>query len=68
MIKVVAPTMACTVIDRAVQAHGGLGVSQGSPLAYLWAHNRTLRIADGPDAVHLETIAKLELRKPRTLS
>jgi len=68
MIKVVAPTVACTVIDRAVQAHGGMGVSQDTPLAYLWAMNRTLRIADGPDAVHLETIAKLELRRTPELS
>ncbi|MEO0601877.1 MAG: acyl-CoA dehydrogenase family protein [Myxococcota bacterium] len=68
MIKVVAPNVACDVIDRAVQAHGGMGVSQDTPLAYLWAANRTLRIADGPDAVHLESIAKLELRKTPELS
>ncbi|MBC7974615.1 MAG: acyl-CoA dehydrogenase, partial [Myxococcales bacterium] len=61
MIKVVAPTMALAVIDRAIQVHGGAGVSQDFPLAYAWAHARTLRLADGPDEVHLESIAKQEL-------
>ena len=63
MIKVAAPNMALRVIDRAVQAHGGAGVSADVPLAALWAHARTLRLADGPDEVHREAIAKLELRK-----
>ena len=63
MIKVVAPTVALNVIDRAVQVHGGAGVSQDTFLALAWAQARTLRIADGPDEVHLESVAKLELRK-----
>jgi acyl-CoA dehydrogenase len=62
-IKVVAPRVALHVIDRAIQAHGGAGVSDDFPLARTWAHARTLRLADGPDEVHLETIAKLELAK-----
>ncbi len=63
MIKVVAPNMALRVIDRALQAHGGAGVSQDFHLASAWAHSRTLRLADGPDEVHREAIAKLELKK-----
>ena len=63
MIKVVAPNVALQVVDRAIQAHGAAGVSQDTFLAYAWASSRTLRLADGPDEVHLETIAKLELRK-----
>ncbi len=63
MIKVVAPNVALAVIDRAIQAHGGAGVSQDTFLAGAWAMIRTLRIADGPDEVHVESIAKLELAK-----
>jgi acyl-CoA dehydrogenase len=62
MIKVVAPNMALRVIDRAIQAHGALGVSSDTFLAEAWAAARTLRLADGPDEVHRETIARLELR------
>jgi acyl-CoA dehydrogenase len=62
-IKVVAPRMALRVIDRAIQAHGAAGVCSDFPLAKAWAHARTLRLADGPDEVHLEAIAKLELGK-----
>jgi acyl-CoA dehydrogenase len=62
MIKVVAPSMALDVIDRAVQVHGGGGVSGDFGLAYAWAHSRTLRLADGPDEVHRAAVAKGELR------
>jgi acyl-CoA dehydrogenase len=61
MIKVVAPNMALAVIDRAIQVHGAAGVCQDFPLAKAWASTRTLRLADGPDEVHLESIAKQEL-------
>ncbi len=61
MIKVVAPTMACQVIDWAIQVHGGGGLSQDFPLAQYYAHVRTLRFADGPDEVHRNAIAKMEL-------
>jgi len=63
MIKVVAPNLATRVIDRAIQAHGGAGVSGDFGLAYWWAMSRTLRFADGPDEVHREAIAKDELRR-----
>ncbi len=64
-IKVAAPRMALRVLDRAIQAHGGGGVSEDFPFAEWWAHARTLRIVDGPDEVHLESIAKLELTRER---
>lgn len=63
MIKVVAPNIALNVIDRAIQALGGAGVSDALPLAAMWANSRTLRLADGPDEVHKRQIAKLELKK-----
>ena len=63
MIKVVAPNMALKVIDWAIQVHGAAGVSDEFPLANWWAHQRTLRLADGPDEVHRNAIAKLELAK-----
>src|SRR5207342_1641840 len=63
MIKVVAPNVTLRVLDRAIQAHGGAGVSQDTFLAGAWANVRTLRLADGPDEVHTEAIAKLEPRK-----
>ena len=63
MIKAVAPQMALKVIDRAIQTHGGGGVSQDFPLAQFWIYARSLRLADGPDEVHLESIAKMELKK-----
>ena len=65
MIKVKAPQMALKVIDDAVQAFGGAGVSQDTPLAMSWAHIRTLRLADGPDEVHNRSIAKMEFEKHR---
>jgi acyl-CoA dehydrogenase len=63
MVKVIVPRMTQRVLDRAIQAHGGAGVSDDFPLAAAWAHTRTLRLADGPDEVHREAIARLELRK-----
>ncbi len=63
MIKVIAPNMAEKIIDWAIQAHGGGGVSQEFPLAYMYALNRTLRLADGPDEVHRNQVARLELKK-----
>jgi len=63
MIKVLAPNMTLQVIDWAMQAHGGAGVSDDFPLAMMYAHSRTLRFADGPDEVHRNAIAKLELAK-----
>jgi len=63
MIKVVAPNVALRALDRAIQAHGAAGVSQDTFLAASWAMSRTLRLADGPDEVHVESIAKWELAK-----
>ena len=68
MIKVVAPQMACQVIDWAMQAHGGAGMCQDFALAHFYANSRTLRFADGPDEVHRNQIARLEVaahRPPR---
>jgi acyl-CoA dehydrogenase len=62
-IKVAVPNMTLRVVDRAMQVHGGGGVSQAFPLAFWWAHSRTLRFADGPDEVHRRQIGRLELRK-----
>jgi acyl-CoA dehydrogenase len=60
-----APNIALNVVDRAIQIHGGLGVTEDVPLAGFWAHLRAMRIADGPDEVHKRTIARHELRKQR---
>lgn len=62
-IKVAAPQVALKVLDRAIQVHGGAGVTEDFPLAYFWAYQRTLRLADGPDEVHKRTIAHRELRR-----
>ena len=62
MIKAVVPPMALKIVDRAIQAHGGAGVCEDFPLANFWIVARMLRIADGPDEVHLESIAKMELK------
>ena len=62
-IKVIVPNMALRVIDRAIQAHGGMGMSDDVPLAAMYAGVRTLRLADGPDEVHRMQVAKRELRR-----
>ena len=67
MIKVVAPNIATKIIDWAIQAHGGGGVCDDFPLAYMYAHQRTLRLADGPDEVHRNAIAKLELGRQASI-
>jgi acyl-CoA dehydrogenase len=66
MIKVVAPNLALRVLDRAIQAHGGAGVCQDFEWAAAWANSRTLRLADGPDEVHRESVARIELKKHET--
>jgi acyl-CoA dehydrogenase len=63
MIKVVAPNMALNVVDRAMQVHGAMGVTEDVPLAAMWTWARALRLADGPDEVHIDQIARLELKK-----
>jgi acyl-CoA dehydrogenase len=63
MIKVVAANTYLDVLDRAIQVHGAMGVTNDTPLARMWQHARTLRIVDGPDEVHLQTIARREARK-----
>jgi acyl-CoA dehydrogenase len=63
MIKVVAPNVACTVLDWAIQAHGGAGMCDDFPLSYAYTLARTLRLADGPDEVHRNAIAKIEIAK-----
>jgi len=68
MIKVFAPNVACQVIDWAMQVHGGGGVSEDFGLAYAYAHARTLRFADGPDEVHRNQIAKIELGEQTSLA
>ena len=65
MIKVAAPNMACQVIDWAMQLHGGAGVSDDTPLAHMYAAARTIRFADGPDAVHRMVVARHELARLR---
>jgi len=67
MIKVAAPRAALKIVDEAIQIHGAHGVSQDSQLSDMWTNLRTLRVADGPDIVHLNTIAKMELAKPPTV-
>ena len=63
-IKVIAPRVACNVIDRAIQVHGGLGVSNDVPLAKMYGWQRALKLFDGPDHVHLRSIASWELKRP----
>jgi acyl-CoA dehydrogenase len=63
MIKVLVPNMMMAVLDRAIQVHGALGVSDDLPIARMWREGRTMRLADGPDEVHKMTIARRELRK-----
>lgn len=66
--KVLVPAMALTVIDRAVQAFGGAGVSQDTPLAQMWASIRTLRLADGPDEVHLQQMGRNENKRGKEVT
>jgi acyl-CoA dehydrogenase len=62
-IKIIAPQMAQTVADRAIQVHGGMGVSDDTPLAHFFTLNRYLRIADGPDEVHMNQLGKLKIKE-----
>ncbi|MBV8735616.1 MAG: acyl-CoA dehydrogenase, partial [Solirubrobacterales bacterium] len=64
-IKFAVPEIALRIVDRAIQVHGGAGVSDDFPLAYMYAHLRTLRLADGPDEVHRLSLARQELRRQR---
>jgi acyl-CoA dehydrogenase len=61
MIKIVAPQMCQDVADRAIQAHGGMGVCQDTPLPQIWAYGRYVRLADGPDEVHMSQLGKLTI-------
>lgn len=61
MIKIVAPKMTCDIVDRAIQTHGGAGISSDHSLGYMYANARTLRLADGPDEVHMTQLAKGEI-------
>ena len=63
MIKIVAPSMACTVVDRAIQAHGGMGVSEDTPLAGFYLYARTVRLADGPDEVHMYQLGRNTVKR-----
>ena len=63
MIKTVVPNMTLKIIDEAIQMHGGIGVSQDTPLAAMWSGQRTLRLADGPDAVHRMVVGRHELKQ-----
>lgn len=63
MIKIVVPTMTCNVVDRAIQAHGGMGVCQDTPLAGFWIYGRTIRLADGPDEVHMYQLGRNTIKK-----
>ena len=62
-IKVIAPRIALEITDEAVQMHGAMGITQDTPLAHMWTHLRTLRLADGPDAVHRRQVARAELKR-----
>ena len=66
MIKAVAPQMACNVIDRAIQVHGAAGISDDVPLARLYGWHRAMRLFDGPDEVHMRTIARAELGREKS--
>ena len=62
-IKVIAPRIALEITDEALQMHGAMGITQDTPLAHMWTHLRTLRLADGPDAVHRRQVARAELKR-----